>query len=318
MNMYRTQVAKPALLAALCFCLAVSAGAGVTKRTVESFPTAPGAELFVDTDIGSIEIRTHANPTVEVEVNLEADTRNDEKAEKQFSEFEVEYEREGDDVLIYGEFIGSKGDWRFWKSRKISLNVEFIITVPSEFDLTLETSGGSIAVDDLQGEVRAKTSGGSLSFEQIDGPVWGRTSGGSIQVGGCDGSIDLKTSGGSISVGRVNGDVYARTSGGSITVDEVFGTIDVKTSGGGIRARISQQPRRDCRLVTSGGGVRVDFADDYDLTINAKTSGGRVRTEFPVKVSGDISESRLHADINNGGAELYIRTSGGNIILGRP
>ena len=69
--------------------------------------------------------------------------------------------------------------------------------------------------------------------------------------------------------------------------------------------------------VTSGGGIRVDLAEDYNLTVDAKTSGGRVRTEFPVTVSGDISKTSLRADVNDGGPELYVRTSGGNITLGR-
>lgn len=317
MSMIRLPAVTAVLSALICFCLVAVADAGISKESIKSFSVSPGGELILDSDIGSVEIYSHDKALVEVKLTLEADTRSDEKAEKMFADFEVDYEQDGDDVYVYGDFAGQKKSWRFWEHNRTSLRVEFTITVPREFDITVETSGGSIHVDDLTGIVHAKTSGGSLSFEQIDGPVTGKTSGGSISLAGCAGEVELKTSGGSISIGHAAGNVYARTSGGSIHVDEIMGTIDAATSGGGIEARISQQPKSDCRLVTSGGSIRVDLNGDVDMTVDAKTSGGRVRTDFPVTLSGDLSKSHLQADINKGGPELYLRTSGGNIKLSR-
>jgi hypothetical protein len=82
------------------------------------------------------------------------------------------------------------------------LQVEFRLMVPRQYNLDLNTSGGSIDVDDLIGEARVKTSGGSLALGRIEGPV------------------DANTSGGSIALRQAKGNVLARTSGGGITVGE--------------------------------------------------------------------------------------------------
>ena len=103
--------------------------------------------------------------------------------------------------------------------------------------------------------------------------------------------------------------------GESITVDEVMGTIKAHTSGGSVKAHISKQPDSDCRLTTSGGSITVHLSADLGLDVNAKTNGGRVNTDFPVAISGEVSKRSMQAQMNGGGPELYLRTSGGSIYL---
>jgi DUF4097 and DUF4098 domain-containing protein YvlB len=271
--------------------------------------------LFLDTDLGTVEIETADVDAVEVDILLKADTRDEEKAQAWLDRFEADFEQEGNDIFITGNFSKPEKGWRFWESDNVKLRVKFFITVPTEFDVTVETSAGSILVADLTGDVRAKTSGGSMEFEHIDGAVEAKTSGGSIELSSCVGSADVRTSGGSITIGRVEGDIVAHTSGGSISVDEVMGAIDASTSGGSVTARITRQPKDDCRLVTSGGSVNVYVDPEMNFNLDARTSAGRVSTDFPVKISGKLSKSSLRAEINEGGPELYLRTSGGNINL---
>jgi hypothetical protein len=305
------------LLAACCLVpLAACAHEGIAGEITKSFTVSPGGQLLVDTDIGSVEVATQPGNTVTVNIVREADTDDKDRAEKIFSDFEVEFSQDGNDVLVNAEYFGSKRGWSLWGGNRSRLQVRFLITVPPEYDVEILTKGGSVTVGDLKGEVHAVTSGGSLVFDKIDGPVTGRTSGGSIELESCAGSADVETSGGSISIGRVSGDVVARTSGGSILVDEVMGAIDAATSGGSVEATITIQPKSDCRLVTSGGNVTVHLADGIAVDIDAKTSGGRVRNNFRMKITdGEISKSSWRAQLNDGGPELYLRTSGGNILL---
>jgi hypothetical protein len=210
---------------------------------------------------------------------------------------------------------------------------QFVISVPHQYNVDLHTSGGSIAVEELEGRVRSRAAGGSLRFGRIHGPVWGKTSGGSIALAGCVGPAEVETSGGSIHIGDVDGDVIARTSGGSIRiaratgrvvaetsggsidVAEVWGAIDAATSGGSVTARLARQPQGSSRLETSGGNVVVFLAEMIGVEVDAKTSGGRVTTELPVMVQREFSKTALQAKINAGGPKLTLRTSGGNIYL---
>lgn len=310
------RITKPAaVMAAFLLVFAAVAGAGIKNEITRSFSVSPGGLLSVETDLGTVDIQTGDKNNVEVEVLLTADTRDEDKAKEIFDRFQLDFEQEGDDVFITGDLSKEKKGWNFWGGERNKLKVAFVVTVPHEFDVTVKTSGGSISVADLKGDVRVKTSGGSLDFDNIEGPVSAKTSGGSISLNSCAGSADVRTSGGSINIGRVAGEVVAHTSGGSINVEEVMGTIDASTSGGSVNARITKQPEDDCRLVTSGGSVTVYLDPNMDFDLDARTSAGHVETDFPLKVKGRISKSSLQATINDGGPELYLRTSGGNINL---
>lgn len=286
---------------------------GVSGSLEESFPVKQGGTLVVNSDIGSIEVDSGNEPVVSIRVFRRARSKSRVKAERLLRDFQLEMKKQGNDVIVTGEYRHSK-QWLSWfQSRRI--NIRYHITVPRVFNVDLKTSGGKITVSSLDGEVKSRTSGGSLQFGMIKGPVYGRTSGGSIKINGCQGEAEIRTSGGSITIGRVEGRVDAHTSGGSIRVDEVMGTILASTSGGSVKARISRQPDSDCRLTTSGGSITLVIGEDLKLDIDAKTSGGRVYTDFPVTVSGTVGRRILRATINGGGPEMYLRTSGGNIQI---
>ncbi len=295
-----------------------------------SFDVGYGGTLTVDTDRGSIDVKTARAERVEVEITRDIWPGLFVDDEEILADFEIEFRHDGDDVYLYCDYKREWGGW-FWDGAQLRVN--FTITVPEEYNLDLTTSGGSIEVADLQGEVECETSGGSLHFQQITGSVYGRTSGGSITLVSSDGSADIKTSGGGIRIGDVTGRVNAHTSGGSIDitragdevevstsggsiyVDEVRGAINASTSGGSIAAYIARQPERDCSLKTSGGSVTVRLADGVKVDINAKTSGGRIWCELPILVNGVVGRNEIDGEINGGGPELYLRSSGGSVQI---
>ena len=287
---------------------------GTTEGDIKkTFNVGSGGQLRLESDIGSIDVRSHNRNTLDVEVLFEPRRGGSRRLKDFLDDFDVDFQHRGKDVTIIAEY--QKERWKFWDSIGKYIRVRFVVTVPSQYNVNLKTSGGSISVDDLEGEVVSRTSGGSLEFGRIKGPVKGNTSGGSIRLSSCESNADVKTSGGSITIGSVRGDVYAHTSGGSIHVDEVMGTIDATTSGGSVTASISRQPEDNCRLTTSGGGITVHLDRDIKVDVNARTSGGRVRTDFPVTIRGEISKRSLKAKINGGGPEMYLRTSGGSISI---
>jgi hypothetical protein len=283
-----------------------------TKTDTKTFAVAAGGKLVLETDRGSIDIKTTGNDKVTIEINYKVRHSDEDEAEEIIKDFEISYDQNGSELYVNGE--KKHKSHGFWGDND-HLSIDFVITVPKKFNIDVNTHGGSISVGDLDGEAKANTSGGSLTFENINGPVKGETSGGSIRLESCSGMVDINTSGGSITIGRVEGDITAHTSGGSISVEEVKGAIDASTSGGSISATISRQPKSDCRLTTSGGGIEVYLAKDINVDLDAETSAGHVETDFPVKISGRFLKSRVAAEINNGGPELYLRTSAGNIEI---
>jgi len=286
----------------------------VEDTVTKSFKVEPGGTLTLETDIGSIDVQGVEGNTVEIEVIREVKTNNEKKIEEILEDFQIEFSQSGKDVFIKAEYERS-GWQRFWDNISKHLRVKYIVSVPRIYNVDLKTKGGSISVENLEGEVKSRTSGGSLHYDRISGDVSGKTSGGSIRIGEVDGTVGVHTSGGSIKIKQAKGQVDAHTSGGSITVEEVMGAISAKTSGGSVKAYISRQPKSDCRLTTSGGSITVYMQDDIGFDVDARASGGQVRTEFPVTLKGEISKKYLKAKINDGGPELYLRTSGGSIYL---
>jgi len=298
--------------AILVFLATGSASVSIDDSIQKTFSVDSGGTLEIDTERGSIEVRGISGNTVEIEVIRKVKTSDTTKAEKVLDNFKIEFKQSGKDVFVIGERAKKESIWdKIWNR----LNIKFIVSVPEIYNVKLKTSGGSISVEDIEGEVNIKTSGGSLTLNDIRGPVWGKTSGGNIKIGEVDGQVDVNTSGGSIKIERARGRVDAHTSGGSITVKEVIGTINADTSGGSIKAHILQQPESDCRLTTSGGSVTVYLAGDIAVNVDAGTSGGSVHTEFPVTIKGKINKRKLKAKINGGGPLLYLHTSGGSVYI---
>ena len=316
--------------AVLVLTVALGTASASYRDTVEKrFSVQPGGTFVLTADFGSIEVRTHSANAVDIKIFRKVDTGSKRRAKEILEGLDIQYDQRGNTVEMEVHYPDSWEE-RFRRDR---LHLRFRITVPREFNVDLKTGGGSIAVDDLKGEVRGRTSGGGLTFGRIEGPIYGRTSGGAIRLESCTGNAEVRTSGGSIHIGDVTGNVIARTSGGGITilrtggeveaetsggnirVEDARGAVDASTSGGSIRVTLSAQPQRDCRFRTSGGSIYVYLPEDVRVSVDASTGSGHVETDFPIILKGRIDERAFRAKINGGGPLLRLRTTGGNIYL---
>lgn len=294
---------------------------GFAEVIEQQFDVQPGGTLYIDSDVGSIEVSSHSSNTVEVTALRENRGFGSDE------QFIIDISQSGSDINITGRFedrgIMRRGNFR----------VEYRVKVPSRYNVDLNTAGGSIEVDDLDGKADCETSGGSIVLGNISGEVIARTSGGSIELVKGGSSAELKTSGGGIRVGDVNGNVIAKTSGGSITaeningfleagtsggsikVEDVAGSVEAKTSGGSIHASMVRQPEKGGYMKTSGGSVILYLDDDIGIDVDASTSGGKVYTDFDVTIRGELKKHQLRGKLNGGGPEYELRTSGGNIKI---
>jgi DUF4097 and DUF4098 domain-containing protein YvlB len=66
--------------------------------------------------------------------------------------------------------------------RRRSWSVSYRIDVPASFDVNLETSNGSVAVEGVKGRIDMESSNGSVRLTDIGGRVNARTSNGSVHV----------------------------------------------------------------------------------------------------------------------------------------
>jgi DUF4097 and DUF4098 domain-containing protein YvlB len=249
------------LNAVFVYLILFYSSASFAETFTENFDVKLGGKLTIKTDAGSIRIETHDQATIELSVKIE---------NREGDEFSYRHELSDGNLTVIGE-IERKQNW------VRNLKVEFDLLIPKDYNVELNTSGGSLSIEDLVGKLNARTSGGSIN------------------------------------VGDIEGDVKLHTSGGSITTDTITGNLDAHTSGGSIRVTVDKQLTEDAKLTTSGGSITAYLLADMQLDINASTSGGRVKSDF--EIDGRMKKMSVKGSINGGGPKLTLKTSGGSIKI---
>lgn len=295
------------LLLSLVGLLILSAHADVKRE--QSFSVGKTSSLEVSVSGGDILVKTWEKQ----EINVIVEGLDDEDMEY------VKIVQTGNTVRVsYRPKWGNHGD------------AKFLMTVPSQCELDLRTSGGDI---DLQGNLLANakgsTSGGDITIEKIQGSVNMSTSGGDIKTGDINGKADLRTSGGNITLATVNGEASVSTSGGDIRIEKVGKKLDARTSGGNVEVG---DIGGDATLSTAGGDVRVGRVTGNarlrtaggDIVLNgasgiveAKTAGGDIDLK---NITGSIEAKTAGGDIDaelnpSGSGESELKTAGGNVKL---
>ena len=265
----------------------------------KSFGVGPGGDLTMHVDRGDVHITGADQKTVEVHVEREVSGAGGDSdyAKKILREEQVTLKQTGNEISITAENPADLNVTSLlW--RHPNLNVHYEITVPRQFEVHSETSGGDMNVASIQGQVHIKTMGGRLDCQDIDGDVDGNTMGGDVHAAECKGQLRLDTMGGGITVESFTGPaVQATTQGGSVSAD--FDTA----------------PTADCELHTSGGNVTARLPATAAMTVDAHTEGGSITTDFPIKEESQFANASLKGALNGGGPMLRMETMGGNIEL---
>lgn len=282
--------------------LAMSAPALAGTHIEKAFEVGDHAELSVDSALGSVEVTGTAGSQVKIVFDSK---------KKLEDSYGFSFEQDGSRVEVKVRKKGSLFRWFSWGG---SGKARFVIEVPRDTEVDVDTAGGGIVVRQVRGAVHADTSGGGITVEQVQGSVDADTSGGAIRAQEIDGSMVADTSGGGIYVDGISGDLSADTSGGPIKVAGAGGHVDADTSGGGISVEFAAGNGRGGNLSTSGGGITVKVDPAVSLDIDASTSGGSVSSELELVTKG-ASRTSLRGKLGAGGELLHLRSSGGSIHI---
>ena len=317
------------LTLALSALIALPLMADVQGNLQKSFTVHERGKLVVDAAGSDVEVRAGAANGVNVQVLRTAKTNSNEKAKEIFERYPVSITQSGDTVTVSIKHESNMFKWSWGED----IRLKTIVTVPHNFNLDVDTSGGDVSVTDVAGTIDTRTSGGDLTFTRVDGKLSGHTSGGDIALtgnhGGADlhtsggdvtardveGALILKTSGGDISATNINGPLTAYTSGGEIQLASIVGSIDAHTSGGEIDASLAGSPKGDVLLATTGGGVKLTVPSSAAFDLDAETSGGDVSSDLAVSVQGKRESDSLVGRVNGGGVRVKLRSSAGDIRI---
>lgn len=214
--------------------------------------------------------------------------------------------------------------------------VDFKITLPKKFDVSLDSMGGGLTIENLEGTFSGKTMGGELVLRSVRGRARLTTMGGEITL--TDSVLDgyLKTMGGAVLFRNVTGEVDGSSMGGLVRYENVKDrdgryrgperisdsgltakTIVLSTMGG--RIDVDDAPE-GAKVHTMGGPLRVVNARKF---VQAKTMGGDIRIKVrdgwveAVTMGGDITVD-VEGGLGDGERGIRLESMSGDIELTVP
>jgi TonB family protein len=259
--------------------------------------TQDGLTLHFTADLGSVTIETlpaAAAPVVRYKAHVETDAREP-VAQALLEKYTLGIHSTPAGVTLTGglpsSHVASTHNAQFW--------VQFVISVPANYNLYVTTGGGDIETTDIGGRVflnteggniktgrlgalargigtpeaplaKVVTQGGHITVEDVYGDLDAFTAGGHIQAGNINGSAKLRTGGGHIRAGKIKGAARLETDGGNITVGEAGAALGVRTGGGQIDLG---EVHGSIHAQTAGGGIRAMYIAG---PMEMQTNGGSI------------------------------------------
>lgn len=195
--------------------------------------------------------------------------------------------------------------------------VKYFIRVPKQTLLDrIESTNGSLRVEDVQGQALLRSTNGSIRLYRDQG------------------NYDVSTTNGGIEFSVHTGEIKARSTNGGIRADDLTGSLSASTTNGSIHARLMAATTTAMRLETTNGGIEV-VSEKQPPAIQASTTNGGITLRLPAdlkatvrasshsavssefEVNGEREKKRIRGTVNGGGPVLELDTNNGRIRLER-
>jgi len=229
----------------------------------------------------------------------------------------LEMEETSSGVSVSSRYNGSQ------HNRSGGIRLE--ISVPRVYDVHLETMGGGVSIENVEGRMAGKTMGGALTLSGLKGNLDLLTMGGEVTLKKSDVDGNVKTMGGAVLLEDVTGDVKPSSMGGNVTQKNVTKRsgettgreLNISTVGGEIN--VDDAPG-GAALSTMGGPIHVGSAARY---VKAKTMGGEIRLDavdgwIDAATMGGNVEATMTGNPSAGKRSVALSSMAGDITLNVP
>ena len=270
----------------------------------KTFKVRAGGALLVDIAHADVDIQTGNSSEAVVTVTL--NSRNMSKAREKFERMEWEVYEEGGNVHLKAE--SPRGNWN------VSMDIDVSISIPSKFNINLETSHGDVNLDDVNGMIDLHTSHGDVDFSEVQGErISFRSSHGDITGNVIRSAmVDVETSHADIEIREVDSKrMRASTSHANIEIDYLAGEADISTSHGNIEVFLVGNDSASFSTQHGDIDVSMDTKAGADLDLRAP----QIRLDRDMKVNGEKTKKRVEGSVNGGGRSIRARTTHGSIAL---
>ena len=187
--------------------------------------------------------------------------------------------------------------------------IDYVLMVPNNTNLRLETENGMIKVSNTRG------------------PLWATTKNGAIEAESVQGSINaISKKSGSITLTAIKGIINASTNVGSISIIDAQSAIKAHTKTGAIVINAPRiTPHTPIDVTSNNGSITLNIPEKSHIRLHAKTDKGIITTSCPITldpVTAAINESSWQAmkkeisgRMGTGTTRVTLNTDHGNIKI---
>lgn len=233
--------------------------------------------------------------------------------------FNGEYDA-NENTILKVTTINGQIEITVWDNSNISFNA---VKKSSYGQEELDKTEINVIEDENQIEIEVKYTGQRQTTPSVDMNIKvpqyvivdsAKTSNGAIKISGTKGDVKATSSNGAIVIENVEGYVSATTSNGRIEVRGTTGVKNLASSNLGVEAEVYDF-QENSRITTSNGGITVYINPLLNADIDMETSNGQISISGVI-LNLTISEDKHKSGIlGDGGNQLNIHTSNGNINL---
>ncbi len=300
---------KQFVLISIVFAAAASPGAlgQITRegrywvQTINGVANATAMDRFRLDTVGSVVLQGDSSDKVTYKLKLRVKAKDAQEAEAVLREFEVRSKTMNGWLRVIVTPPSNIS------ASNISEGPELTLSVPRSLQqVWIETRGGNVQANDLDGELEARSAAGRVVVDRIKGRAQIRTGGGDIQVGDVGGTVRCYSGAGVIRVQSAGGESWFDTAGGEVFVHHAMGPVHASTAGGNIRI---ERASSTVFARTAAGLIEVQQADG---TVTAESSAGGIQVNSANGVRCESSAGTIR--LRNVGGTLRASTAVGSIL----
>lgn len=285
------------------------------------------SELLVEGVNGDITVRKAAVQDVEVHTTMWVDQVTAEEA-RAIAEASSLQATNGNTIRIWtsAQGYGASG------KRQPLMNMEIVLPEDRRFDMDIRTSNGditltgvnaihsislqsgngSLAVNDVIGDIRGTTLNGTVNVHGVTGNMEMSTNRGNMLAGDISGSTTLNTLVGDIQAARTEGDIKADTKNGNIGINGASWNVDASSLNGGIAVQ-SNRIGGNWNIYSAVGDITLRLPVLGSFRLEGSSSYGDIFADVPFevdgkKVSGQVGDGQ-YSLLVEGNSDLTVRSS---------
>ena len=197
--------------------------------------------------------------------------------------------------------------------------VDFEITVPRAFGVTIEAHHGDIVMENMGGAVEAETLNGNVVLRGGVGRISLESMSGEIIIDGARGAVHAETMNRGIRITRTEGDIEAEAVNGDIQLAEIRSSnVQAESVNGGIRYDGDIRSGGRYILSTHNGPITMTVPEGTGAAFSVVTHSGSIQTDFSVQLSSLNSRRSVSFRLGDGSAHVELESFNGPIRLRRP